>query len=166
MSKKYKPIMLSLDTSSESSGYAVYKAGVLTKDHGHLDHFKKNEGELHVQNMNKDLLALLNRTNPSIVVIEKPPYAKGNPNTHVILCVIIGVVRGWCLEHDCEFNLINTSVWRAALSNESPVPKKREELKKWSITLAGVEDDNEADAILIGRAWLKIWDRVQLSDIL
>lgn len=165
MAKSRKPIMVSLDTSSESSGYAVYEAGILG-EHGHLDHFKKTEGEFHVQNMNKDLISLLNRIKPAIVVIEKPPYAKGNPNTHVILCIIIGVVRGWCLEHDCEFDLVHTSVWRAALNPFYPVPKKREDLKKWSTQIAGVIDDNEADAILIGRAWLLIWDKVELGDIL
>jgi Holliday junction resolvasome RuvABC endonuclease subunit len=157
--------MLSLDTSSESSGYAVYDKGILTEDHGHIDHPKKRDGDVHTKRMCQDLLALLNRVKPCIVVAEEPPYARGNPGTHMVLCIILGTVYGWCLEHDCEFNLINTATWRAAMTVLGPVPRDREGLKRWSMEITGLSDDNEADAVLIGRAWLRLWDR-QESGIL
>jgi hypothetical protein len=151
--------MLALDTSSESSGFAVYDKGILTEDHGHIDHPKIREGEAHTKNMCVDLLSLLARVKPCIVVAEEPPYARGNPGTHTTLCMILGVLYGWCLEHDCEFNLINTATWRASLKDFGPVPRERTDLKAWSMRATGLTDDNEADAVLIGRAWLKLWDK-------
>lgn len=71
---------------------------------------------------------------------------------------------GKCVSEKIDWQDLRPTQWRkyAALEGEK-VPKKREELKKWSINkvseIFGVNvTDDESDAILIGLAYCNIFE--------
>ena len=82
------------------------------------------------------------------------------------LTMILGAIQGKCLEKNIYFYLFRPSEWRKLVcnNNEKP-PRKREELKKWSMEktylLFGVENINDdiSDAILIGQAYINKFSR-------
>lgn len=105
--------------------------------------------------INKMALALIEKLNvekPEIVWIEDTWNAR-NIQTTKELTRIIGVVNGWCIMNNAEFNLIMPSRWRKLVSIEQG-KKKRQELKELSIKY--VKDnfnidvnDDVADSICI-----------------
>lgn len=157
--------MVSLDTSTTISGYAYFENGKLISS-GILNHSKEKDIEIRLEDMCIDLINLLNKYNPHIVVIEKPPF-KADPKTLTMLAEIIGCVKGWSLTTGySEYVEIYPSTWRSlvAVKGET-IPKRRNDCKPWDKTKAmailGREpiDDNEADAVLIGIARIKEFER-------
>lgn len=140
-------VILSLDISTRSTGYAITEDGKLL-DYGTLkssnSDFLKRGFEIREQ-----LLSVLNKFTPDVVVVEE---LKVLTNQKVL--VKLGIVNGIVLS---PFKTIPTlfippSVWRS----EYGLNKKRTEAKKQAIKIASkyaeVENDDEAEAILIGLA--------------
>ena len=80
-----------------------------------------------------------------------------------MLTMILGAVYGQCLQAGIRYRALRPTQWRAAVKYDGEkLPRKRKELKRWSIhkvdILFGIfqVDDNIADAILIGKAYLNI----------
>lgn len=153
--KKVK--MMSFDTSSTISGIAYWENAVCTKS-GILYHAKENDAIIRVENMCNDLISRLKEFNPSIVVIECPPYCN-NPATLIMLAEIVGCVKGWAITNYADYVEYPVDRWRKLVADEGEViPTRSKEAKIWDIEkfkiLTGKEpeDDNEADAYLIGQA--------------
>lgn len=77
--------------------------------------------------------------------------------------MILGVIYGICMKHGICYYPLRPSEWRKAVREaDEKLPRKRKELKKWSINkvleLFGLQDigDDISDAILIGKAYLNI----------
>lgn len=153
-----KTIMTSLDTSSSHTGYAVFENGVL-KEYGELTNKKK--GEEAVNQMCLDIYGTLSPLSVDICVCEMTVVER-SAHTQRLLSEIVGTVRGYCLAKDIYFDRLRPTEWRKIINDNFDVeqpPKKREELKKWSITvvkqLYGIDvSDNVSDAILIGIAYI------------
>lgn len=154
---KYR--MVSLDTSSTKTGWAYWEAGELT-EYGEIDHSKEKDIEVRFEDMCLSILSLLNRLKPETIVIEMESVTR-NAHTQRILTEIIGVVHGWALSNYAEYVEYRPLAWRKLnCEEEEKVPAKREDAKAWSITkiknlFEKDTTDNEADAILIGRARIK-----------
>ena len=156
-------VIISFDTSTTSSGYAVFKLD--NKNNISLDSYgclqlNEKDTEKRINDMVVCLLYRLNLVKPNYVVIEKPPYKK-DPNTLVLLSEIIGAVRAWAIANNCDYKEYAVARWRKIVKEENEtVPKLRELCKEWDIkkvhTLFNLDvNDDVADAILIGYARIR-----------
>lgn len=152
--------MLSLDTSSFCTGYAVWQNGGL-KESGIIDLHKDKQ---HWQNMKRFLIGLMAKIQPDIVVVEHTSMQRKHFNaaTLINLSQLIGVVEGWTIANNADFVQLYPSEWRSRIGTH---PSGREECKAWAVETVKERfhieclSDDEADAILIGQAWINYFDK-------
>lgn len=150
--------MMSFDTSTTSSGWALYTNAKLT-DYGTILHKEKNTTiENRMNMMIADILLLLNKVRPLIVVIERPPF-KADPKTLTFLSEIIGAVRAWAILNEADYVEYTPSQWRSLVKEkEEALPTGRDNAKQWDIQkvsdIFDIQDvsDDLADAVLLGLA--------------
>lgn len=151
--------MIALDISSVSTGWALFENGKYVES-GTLT--ASGSEENHVTHMMTDIDILLSHFDPDICVAEETILSKFNPKTFRTLTMILGVAMYVCKERETEFITLTPSEWRKLISTEKK-PRKREDLKKWDLTKAkelfdkDFGTDDEADAVLIGQAYLNKW---------
>ena len=158
MTKEKITTLLSLDTSTTSTGWAVFQNGVY-QDSGVIDKFKKERnGYKRLELMVKELLSNIEQLNPDIIVIEKD-VVFGNMKVIDMLMKIIGAVYGFCLTNGIVYYEFAPSEWRKYVKLQA-FGKKRTEFKQASIKF--IKDnfnkevnDDEADAICVGVAYCK-----------
>lgn len=156
--------MLALDISSVSTGWALFENGKYVKS-GVL---KEDAGENHIWYMMGSIDYLISTIEPSICVVEDTILSRFNPKTFRTLTMILGVAMYICKSTDVEFITLTPSEWRKLISEEKK-PRKREELKAWDLLKAkeifekDFETDDEADAVLIGQAYLNRWSKLDVS---
>ncbi len=154
--------LMSFDTSTTCSGWALFKDGVLS-GHGVIDLDPRRgkayrDSEARIGLMMASLLRELDMITPDIVVIERPPLAR-DAQTLINLSEIVGAVRGWAAVNEADYVEYFPGTWRRFVADPGEaVPRKRAEAKPWDVEKAraifGFDplDDNEADAALIGQA--------------
>lgn len=168
--------LLSLDTSSTKTGWAIFKNGIY-KESGVLDwsHVKETEDRLLL--MYIDIIQHIDKYEPDILVIEKDIVGSGkrqNMSTINTLVKLIGGVWAYCIQLNIdtpmnfqtgEFNIFyieyTPSEWRKLVGITA---HKRDECKAASIKIIkdtyNIDvDDNEADAINIGQAYINDWSQ-------
>ena len=158
MIKNQMVTLLSLDTSTTSTGWAVFQNGIY-QDSGVIDEFKKEKnGYKRLGLMVKKLLMYIEQLNPDIIVIEKD-VVFGNMKVIDMLMKIIGAVYGFCLKNEITYYEFAPSEWRKYVKLEA-FGRKRTEFKQASIKY--IKDnfnkevnDDEADAICVGIAYCK-----------
>lgn len=152
--------MISLDTSSTSTGWAIWINGKLDI-HGVIN--IKNIKEDKQLVMTNKIWALLENYQPDIVVVEETSVTT-NATTQRTLTQITGTVYTWATIHGKEYHALRPSQWRSMVkSPNEKLPRKRNELKQWSVNkvkkLYNTEViDDEADALLIGKAYRSFFD--------
>ena len=167
-------ILLSLDTSSAKTGWAIFENGIY-EESGVLDwsHVKETEDRLLI--MYIDIIQLINKYEPNILVIEKDIVGSGkrqNMSTINTLVKLIGGIWAYCVQLNMdtpmnfqtgEFNVYyveyTPSEWRKLVGITA---RKRDDCKTASIKrikdIYNLDvDDNEADAINIGEAYINEW---------
>ena len=151
--------LLSLDTSTYSTGWAYYENGVYKKS-GVIDLKKIKNTDDRLKLMVVEIYKCIERHSPTIIVIETPVVVR-NPQVQRLLTMIFGAVYGKCVMDDIEWGDLRPTQWRKFVKKESEkLPRKRDELKVWSVNKVkdifkiNVNDD-ESDAILIGLAFCK-----------
>ena len=151
--------MLSLDTSTTETGFALFENGKLSKS-GTIK-VKGVEPSKRVDEMLSKLLILFAKEDPNLIVIEDLSVFN-NMTTNKNLAEIIGCVRGYCVLQEIYFDRLAPNKWRRLVAKEDEtIPTKRKDCKEWDIkTLERYTDkkkkevnDNEADAILVGEAY-------------
>lgn len=153
--------LLSFDSSTKSTGYAIFTNGNYTKS-GRIDFSKEKIMFDRTVLMIEQILKLLDEYKPDIVVWETPHYYR-DPETHLCLGIIIGAIIGYCVKTNTFYCPFRASEWRKYIGKH---PTKRDEVKLWGIEkvkeLYGieVEKDDESDAILIGRAYVNKWGEI------
>lgn len=168
--------LLSLDTSSTKTGWAIFKNGIY-KESGVLNwsHVKETEDRLLL--MYIDIIQHIDKYEPDILVIEKDIVGSGkrqNMSTINTLVKLIGGVWAYCIQLNMdtpmnfqtgEFNIFyieyTPSEWRKLVGI---IAHKRDECKAASIKIIkdtyNIDvDDNEADAINIGQAYINDWSQ-------
>ena len=111
MIKNQMVTLLSLDTSTTSTGWAVFQNGIY-QDSGVIDEFKKEKnGYKRLGLMVKKLLMYIEQLNPDIIVIEKD-VVFGNMKVIDMLMKIIGAVYGFCLKNEITYYEFAPSEWR------------------------------------------------------
>ena len=148
--------MVTLDTSTTETGYAVWKNGVLCKANSIV---VKQAEEDKSGKMIQAIFSLLNEQKPDIMVVEGL-NVYNNPKTQEGQTDIIGACRGYAIEHDIWFDRLAPNDWRKLVADSGEkIPRKRDDCKKWDIERLGklfafkTDNDNLADAILIGKAY-------------
>lgn len=159
--------LLSLDTSTTTTGYCLYKnaryhqSGILQPNNSNAD----------LKNMCIMLWYLLTEINPDIIVIETPSVTK-NAHTQRMLVIVFAVAYIWHIlqDKDIFFYPIRPTEWRKHCSDdewrEKIKKKKRPQLKQLAVEevkklfpSVQLHSDDEAEAILIGLAYIHIFDR-------
>lgn len=151
--------LLSFDTSTNSTGYSLYISGELQKyellDFKHI----KNTDE-RIKEMILKIYEIIEYEKPQIIVTEMTVVTR-NAQAQRNLTMILGAIYGYCLRNDIFYWSFRPTEWRKLINTSGEkLPRKREELKEWSInqvkTLFGVSDINDdiSDAILIGKAYI------------
>ena len=147
--------ILSLDTSSKVTGYAVFNNGKLIR-YSSIDKSDIKNGDERMQDMVRCLIILIEREAPDVVVVEETVVTR-NPQTQRMLSMILGVVFGTCVSNHFNYYSLRPTQWRKVVrGDDEKLPRKRDELKLWSINkvaeLFNINDisDDISDAILIG----------------
>lgn len=152
--------LLALDTSTTSTGYALYVDGKL-KDYGSLDFDQKTASDVRFEQMINAIYKKIDEVKPQIVVTELTSVTR-NAKTQRNLTMVLGAVWGKCLLTDAYYHSFRASEWRK-LVDSGKKPRKREELKKWSIDKVNsilkteINTDNISDAVLIGMAYINLF---------
>lgn len=158
MAKKCK--LISLDTSSTKSGWAYFE-NAKYKESGVIDLSKyKGGSEDRLKEMCLNLLTILEKYKPDMIVIEKLNVSR-NMNAVRVLSKVIGAVYTYYIQNDsCSYFEVQPTQWRSRLGMQDG-RKKREELKKMSVEYVrdnlDIEvSDDEADAICAGFGYIKL----------
>ena len=149
--------LISIDSSSTCTGYAVWENGELLT-YACIDLRKNKNTQERLLTMCKEILRVLHQYSPSMVYIEEPDGM--SISAYKLLVKILGVVYGWCIDHNIYYEEVKPVSWRSWIGiNQSG--KKRPELKKldmeyvqakYGIDVKGIDDI--ADAICIGQGVL------------
>lgn len=152
-------IFMSFDTSSSSTGYAVFENGNLV-DSGVIDLKKVKNSDTRMDMMVSEIFNQLSDIQPDCVVWETPVVVR-NPKTQRMLTMIVGAIMGYCIGHSIQYYELRPTEWRSLCkTKDEKLPRKRDELKQWSVSkvkeLFEIEtNDDEADSILLGFALIK-----------
>lgn len=151
--------MLAIDSSTIKTGIAIFNNGAY-QESLLLDcsNFKNMEDRF--KEMSLKLIHILVTYKPYIIYIEETVVNR-NVAVQRFLTRLQGVIYGYCVLNDCEFNAIRPTSWRK-LAGINQKGKKRNELKKLAIDavyqrLGFNVGDDEAEAILIGIAALELY---------
>lgn len=146
-------IMLTIDSSTKKTGICVWKNGTYLTHHL-IDHEKEKCMKDRYPLMCQDLITILETYKPNILYIEDEVVTR-NMDTCRFLFRLQGIIEGWCIVHNCEFNTVRPSQWRKACNFKQGQGQKRKELKEQSISFVKKKlnkdvTDDEADSICIG----------------
>ena len=151
---------LSLDTSTRNTGYCVFENGKIIKT-GVLSTNTKEP----LDRMLLKIGALLATHQPDIVVCENTVVLR-NAKVQRQLTEILGAIRFWCITNRKFYYTLNPTEWRKLVKEpEEILPKKRDELKAWSLetvrryTRKHIKSNDESDAVLIGEAYQIMWNK-------
>lgn len=157
--------LLSLDTSTSATGIACYKNGmyfsstVLVND-------KKLKGEEKLNEMIKMVLNYIDVEQPNIVVTEKLSVTR-NFTTVSMLAELLGAIRGFCVNNRIDYYTLRPTEWRHSVQNLysiKPNGRKREDQKAWALDIVNnkmnicTDSDDQAEAILLGMSYVKIFN--------
>jgi len=148
--------MISIDSSTKKSAYAIFDNGIYIESS--LIDCQNNDMDDRLKNMSLNLLYILFEKKPDIIYIEDTVVPR-NVQTQRFLTRLQGVIYGYCIINDCEFNTIRPTEWRRLVGIEQG-KKNRDELKEEAIKLVKKDfnldvNDDEAESILIGLAAIK-----------
>ncbi len=146
--------MISLDTSTRSTGYAIWNEGELEKT-GFISRGKEEDFSI----MLVRLWDFLDKEKPDIVITELTVVVR-NADVQRKLTEMLAICHLWCLKNSAFYKELRPTSWRKIIGDvisEKP-PKKRESLKEWSVNLVKIifekeVNDDIADAILLGQAY-------------
>lgn len=161
-SKKKITTLLSLDTSTKDTGCAIFENGKYSYSK-FIDVSIIKNSEERMSEMIRSIYSLFDEMSPSIVVVELTSVMR-NPDTQRKLTMVLGAILGKCIEDGIAYYSYRPTEWRSLVKDDGEkLPRKREELKAWAIDRChrfgyeDVIDDNQAEAILIGLAYINQW---------
>ena len=150
--------LISLDTSSNSTGVAIFIDGILSR-HFLIDLKKIKNTDERIAEMVKQIYQIIIDEQPNIIVTEMTVVTR-NAQAQRNLTMILGAIYGKCLGDNIWYHSFRPTEWRSLIDTErKPSGRKRENYKEWSRLV--VEDlyevkvdDDVSDAILLGRAYV------------
>ena len=162
-------ILLAIDGSTKSTGYAIFKEGKLIF-HGVITASSSNLFK-RLQKMQQELEKLVNEYHPTRVVLEEvlPDDVRHNQTVYKALVYLQGYIRGMLDKYRMDAELIVASSWRKKCGIKTGAGIRRESLKNKDIAFVKAKYnidvcDDEADAICIGHAMLFGVEKVETYD--
>ena len=151
--------LLSIDSSTSSTGYAIFVDGQYSRS-GCIDLKNIKNSTERLSEMIRQLFLLIEKEKPDIVVAEEMVVAR-NMKTSRFLIMILGAVCGKCIDNNMFWYTLRPTEWRKLIPGEKPTG--RDKLKTWSKETAkemfGIEvNDDVSDAILVGQAYINMWN--------
>ena len=117
-----------------------------------------------------EIITLIEREAPDVVVIEETVVTR-NPQTQRMLSMILGAIFGCCVINNFNYCSLRPTQWRKLVRwDDEKLPRKRDELKLWSINkvaeLYDIQEisDDISDAILIGKAFINMIEEQEEND--
>ena len=117
-----------------------------------------------------EIITLIEREAPDVVVIEETVVTR-NPQTQRMLSMILGSIFGCCVINNFNYCSLRPTQWRKLVRwDDEKLPRKRDELKLWSINkvaeLYDIQEisDDISDAILIGKAFINMIEEQKEND--
>ena len=151
--------LMSIDSSTNATGYAFFINGVL-KSYSTCDYSYIKNTQKRIDNMILFICEMIENERPDIVITELTVVNR-NAEAQRNLTMILGAIRYKCLELKIEYHSLRPTEWRKLIKNkDEKIPRKREELKKWSINKIKenynieTHSDDLSDAILIGQGYI------------
>lgn len=155
-------ILLSLDISTKSTGWAVYRDKQLI-DAGCAASASKNVYE-RITYITKEIENIAEKYHPQEVVAEEPEpaFVGNNLNTYRKLTFIHGTISIMLDRYNLGMKLVTSSHWRKKVGIKTGAGVKREFLKQADMEKAKelvngiveITNDDIADAVLIGYSHL------------
>ena len=150
--------LISLDTSSSSTGVAIFIDGILSR-HFLIELKKIKNTDDRLKEMVKQIFSIIEEEHLDIVVTEMTVVTR-NAQAQRNLTMILGAIYGKCIDKDIWYHSFRPTEWRSQIdTTRKPNGRKREDYKEWSCKV--VEDmygftvnDDVSDAILLGRAYV------------
>ena len=151
--------LISMDTSSTSTGVAVFIDGILSR-HFLIDTKNIKDAGKRIEEMIYQLYKVIDSEKPDIIVTELTVVTR-NAQAQRNLTMILGAIYGKCIEKNIWYHSFRPSEWRSLVkTDKKPIGRKRESYKNWSLEI--VKDiydidcytDDISDAILIGVAYV------------
>ena len=150
--------LISMDTSSNSTGVAIFVDGVLSR-HFLIDLKKIKNTDERIEEMIKQIYKIIEDEKPDIIATELTVVTR-NAQAQRNLTMILGAIYGKCIDKNIWHTNLRPTEWRSLIDKDKkPVGRKRENYKQWAIDIVKEKYDIEAnddicDAILIGRAYV------------
>lgn len=150
--------LMGVDSSTAKTGVSVFTDGCYTNAFL-IDKSKIKDTSEKFNQMCLNIVSVLNNEKPDIVVIERM-HTLRNADSFRKLCKIMGIVQGWCILNNSEYIEMSPTEWRKLVANDDEkIPRKRDELKLWSVDKVRCKYDIEvtddiSDAICIGEAYI------------
>lgn len=151
--------LIAMDTSSNSTGIAIFVDGKLSR-HFLIDLKKIKNTDDRIKEMIGQIYNIIEKERPDIIVTELTVVTR-NAQAQRNLTVILGAIYGKCIEKDIWYESFRPSEWRSLIHTDiKPSGKKREDFKSWSLQIVSdkykvqCDTDDESDAILIGEAYI------------
>lgn len=152
--------LLSFDTSTKDTGCAVFKNGKFTCS-STINLSSEKNSDIRMNKMIESIYKMIENTKPFCVIAELTSVPR-NADTQRKLTMILGSIKGKCIEEKIDFVTYSPPEWRSLVKNtDEKVPRKRELQKQWALDkchemgYVDIIDDNEAEAILIGMAYIR-----------
>ena len=155
--------LLAIDSSTSSTGIGIFINGeykshqiIVTKNiKNKIDRFEM---------MMTSICDLIEKESPQIVITELTVVSR-NAEAQRNLSMLLGAIYYKCLELGIEYHSMRPTEWRKLVRDKNEkIPRKREELKKWSqekvcnlLNVIEISDDI-SDAILLGMAYINKFD--------
>ena len=150
--------LISMDTSSNSTGVAIFIDGILSR-HFLIDLKKIKNTDERIEEMIKQLYAIIEEEQPNIIVTEMTVVTR-NAQAQRNLTMILGAIYGKCIDKNIWYHSFRPTEWRSLIDTyKKPIGRKRENYKEWSIDIVKekydiVANDDVCDDILIVRAYV------------
>jgi Holliday junction resolvasome RuvABC endonuclease subunit len=147
-----------MDTSSNSTGVAIFIDGILSR-HFLIDLKKIKNTDDRIREMIKQIYKVIEDEKPDIVITEMTVVTR-NAQAQRNLTMILGAIYGKCIEKDIWYCSLRPTEWRSFIdTDKKPKGRKREDYKEWSISIVKEKyditvNDDISDAILLGRAYV------------
>ena len=150
--------IMALDTSTRSTGWAVFKNEHYFKS-GLIDLTKSTlPAPDRIELMSRNILDLLNKEKPDVIICEQVSVSR-NMKTVRELCRILDICYSYTLSNKCRFYEVTPAEWRGAIGMQRRTGD-RFTYKQMAIMFAkegfGIKEpkDDEADAVCIGAAYV------------
>lgn len=151
--------MISIDSSTNKTGFAIWEDGKFIRS-GLIDLSSNKDITKRLPEMMKQITTLLSDEKADLVYVEEMNVTR-NAQVARFLVRLQGAIQYWCAINGKWFETIQPTKWRKAIDLKGK-SRKREDMKQAAIDHVDTEfglqaNDDEAEAICIGQAVLKLY---------